>query len=63
MSVVIQRKPTTINVLLIVYVDIIQISFIPAKPIHNHDRVSEHFNHFYCTDICDKLRRDLSMFT
>ncbi len=36
---------------------------IPAKPSHNHDIVFVHFNHFYCTEICDKLRRDLAMFT
>ncbi len=35
---------------------------IPAKPIHNHDIVSVKFNHFYCTEICDKLRRGLAMF-
>ncbi len=27
---------------------------ILAKPLHNYDTVSVHFNHFYCTDICDK---------
>ncbi len=37
------------------------LSYIPAKPLHNHDIVSVHFNHFYCMDICDKLRRDLWM--
>ncbi len=36
---------------------------IPAKPLHNHDIVSVHFNNFYCTEICNKLRRDLAMFT
>ncbi len=36
---------------------------IPAKPLHNHDTVPVHFNHFYCTKICDKLRRDLSILT
>ncbi len=36
---------------------------IPAKPLHNHDIVSVHFNHFYCTEVCDKLRGDLAMFT
>ncbi len=30
-------------------------SYIPAKPLHNYDTVSLHFNHFYCTEICDKL--------
>ncbi len=35
---------------------------IPAKPLHNHDIVSVHFNLFFCTDICDKLRMDLAMF-
>ncbi len=38
-------------------------SIIPAKPLHNHDIVSVHFNHFYFTEICDKLSRDLAMFT
>ncbi len=37
--------------------------FIPVKPLHNHDIVSIHFNHFCCMEICDKLRRDLAMFT
>ncbi len=36
---------------------------IPAKPLHNHDIVSVHFNYFYCTEIWDKLRMDLAMFT
>ncbi len=37
---------------------------IPAKPLHNHDIVSVHFNNFhYCTDICNKPRRYLAMFT
>ncbi len=36
--------------------------YIPAKPLHNHDIDSEHFNNFDCTDICNKLRRDLAMF-
>ncbi len=36
---------------------------ISAKPLHNSDTVSVHFNHFYCTDICDKLRKDLAMLT
>ncbi len=35
---------------------------IHAKPIHNHDAVSLHFNHFYCTQICDKLIRDFAIF-
>ncbi len=29
--------------------------------LHNHNIVSEHFNHFYFTEICDKLNRDLDM--
>ncbi len=37
--------------------------FMPAKPLHNHDIGSVYFNHFYCTEICDKLGRDLAMFT
>ncbi len=37
--------------------------FIPAKPLHNHDIVSVHFNHFYCKEICDKLSRDIAMLT
>ncbi len=36
---------------------------IPAKPLYNHDTVSVHSNHFYCMEICEKLRRDLAMFT
>ncbi len=36
---------------------------IPAKPIHNRGIVSVHFNHFRCIGICDKLSRQLSMFT
>ncbi len=35
----------------------------PAKPLHNNDIVSVHFNHFYCMEICDKLSRDLDMLT
>ncbi len=35
------------------------VFFIPAKPLHNSDTLSGHFNLFYCTDICDKLRWDL----
>ncbi len=38
-------------------------TFIPNKPSHNNDTVSVHFNHFYCMEICDKLRRDLAMLT
>ncbi len=30
---------------------------IPAKPLHNYDIVSVHFNNFYSTVICDKLQR------
>ncbi len=37
--------------------------YIPAKPLHNHDIVSVHFNHIPCTGICDKLSRHLSMLT
>ncbi len=36
---------------------------IPAKPLHNHDTVSVHFNNFYCTEICDKLRKNLATLT
>ncbi len=36
---------------------------IPAKPMHNHDIVSVHFNHFHCMRICDKLSKHLSMLT
>ncbi len=32
---------------------------IPAKPLHNGDTVSVHFNHFYYMGICDKLSRHL----
>ncbi len=41
----------------------LKLSFIPAKPLHNHDIVSVQFNYFYDTEICDKLRRDLVMLT
>ncbi len=40
-----------------------QPSIIPAKPLHNSDTVSVHFNDFYCMGICDKLSRHLSMLT
>ncbi len=36
---------------------------IPAKPLHNSDTVSVHFNHFYCMGICDKLSKHLYMLT
>ncbi len=36
---------------------------IPANPLHNHGIVLVHFNDFDCTEICDKLRRDLSLLT
>ncbi len=36
---------------------------IPSKPLHNHDLVSVHFNHFPCTGICNKQSRHLSMLT
>ncbi len=36
---------------------------IPAKPLHNHDIVSIHFNHLYCIGMCYKLSRDLAMLT
>ncbi len=36
---------------------------IPAKPLHNHDIVLVHFNHFHYIGICDKLRRHLSLLT
>ncbi len=40
------------------------VYIIPAKPLHNHhNMLSVHFNHFYCTEIWDKLRRDLAMIT
>ncbi len=32
-----------------------------AKPLHNSDTVSAHFNHFYFMGICDKLSRHLYM--
>ncbi len=35
---------------------------IPAKPLHNHDIVSVHFNHFHCMGICHKLRRHTIVF-
>ncbi len=35
---------------------------ILAKPLHNRDIVSVHFNHFYCTEMCDKLKRGVAMF-
>ncbi len=36
---------------------------IPAKPSHNSDTDSVHFNHFYCMGICDKLSRHFFMLT
>ncbi len=33
--------------------------YIPAKPLHNLDIVSVHFNHFPCMGIWDKLSRHL----
>ncbi len=36
---------------------------IATKPSRNSNTVSVHFNHLYCTEICDKLRRDLAMLT
>ncbi len=39
------------------------ITLIPAKPLHNHDIVSVHFNHFYYMGMCDKLSRHLAMLT
>ncbi len=38
-------------------------TLIPAKPFHNYDIVSVHFNHFYYTKICNKLSRDIAMLT
>ncbi len=38
------------------------VLYIPAK-LQNHEIVSVHFNRCYCTDICDKLSRDLAMLT
>ncbi len=35
--------------------------FIPAKPLHIYDTDSVHFNHFYYTEICDKLSSDLAI--
>ncbi len=43
------------------YDGIICLLNIPAKPLHNHDIVSVHFNHFHCMGICNKLSRHLSM--
>ncbi len=39
------------------------VHLIPAKPLHDSDTVSVHFNHFYCNGICDKLSRHLSVLT
>ncbi len=39
------------------------INYILAKPLHKRDTVSVHFNHLYCTDVCDKLRKELAMLT
>ncbi len=36
---------------------------IVVKPLHNRNIVSVHFHHFCCTQICDKLSRDLAMLT
>ncbi len=53
----------TVNIIYLLQDMFISIKYIPAKPLHNHDIVSVHFNHFYCPEICDKLRRDLAVFT
>ncbi len=34
-----------------------------AKPLYNHDIISIHFNHFYCTEFCVFPRMDLVIFT
>ncbi len=36
---------------------------IPAKPLHNRDIASVHFNHLLCMGICDKLSSHISMLT
>ncbi len=38
-------------------------NIIPAKPLHSHDIVSVHFNHFLCMRICDTAWRHISMLT
>ncbi len=44
--------------------DLVPVTYIiPAKPLHKHDTVSVHFNNCYCTEICDKLRKDLATLT
>ncbi len=30
-----------------------------AKPLHNRDIVSVHFNHFYCMGICGQTKQGL----
>ncbi len=45
-----KKNEHTFNIIISIY--------IPAKPLHNHDIVSVHFNNFYCMEICDKLSRD-----
>ncbi len=35
----------------------------PAKPLHNSDTVSVHFNHFYCIGIFNKLSTYFYMLT
>ncbi len=39
------------------------VCIILAKPLHNRDIVSVHFNNFYCKGICDKLSWHLFMLT
>ncbi len=39
------------------------LRFIPAKPLHNCEIVSGHFNNFPCMGICNKLSSHLSMLT
>ncbi len=36
--------------------------YIPDKPLHN-DTVWVHFNHLYCMEICNKLRRNITILT
>ncbi len=37
----------------------LQQVYIPAKPLHNCDIVSVHFNHFHCMGICRQTKKAL----
>ncbi len=48
---------------LAVYHTHVELPLIPAKLLHKSETVSVYVNHFYCMEICDKLRSVLAMLT